>query len=290
MTVYIWSVSLNTLTGCMFRHIRDTIGKGQKDVAKEIGQLPSTISKLESGSANITIEHIYSFCTTYRISLSDFVELIEQATLKLQQEKVLIYIDRIEDVNIKKNSVELKRRLVGTRVVKNNSFFGILGRTHTEEIYEEYEDNENERQNEDELELPKLSSKQTYSILREYLKSLEITKKLEENIFKETLRNLWIHIDKKPKSDIVKFLENKGMEDIKKTAVLLAFLKLYSISTCAYESLLSLVAVSKGNKKIIENEIILFCKLDNHLFFADQDLKGLKDIVKKFTSNNPSSG
>lgn len=184
MTIYIWSVSLNTLTGCIFRHIRDTLGKGQQDVAEEIGQPSSTISKLESGSANITIEHIYAFCTTYKISLSDFVDFIEQATLKLQQEKVFIYVDRSEDVHIKKNTIELKRVKVGTRTIKNSSFFGILGgKYEVEDIYE-YCEGEDTSENDD-LELPKLSGKQTYSILCEFLKDLEITKKLKEHTPRE---------------------------------------------------------------------------------------------------------
>ena len=178
MANYIWSAQLNIVTGSLFRHMRTATGKGQKEVAEETSQLASTISKLESGASNITIEHIYSFCTLYKVSLSDFVELLEQATAELDKQRVLLYVDKSESTQIKDNSIVVNSRKVGTRTVVNASFFGLLRRYKEEEYV--YEDIPESKNVDDELELPKLSSKQVYSILKDFLDSLAVTIKIKD--------------------------------------------------------------------------------------------------------------
>lgn len=180
MANYIWSAQLNIVTGSLFRHMRTATGKGQKEVAEETSQLASTISKLESGASNITIEHIYSFCTLYKVSLSDFVELLEQATAELDKQRVLLYVDKSESTQIKDNSIVVNSRKVGTRTVVNASFFGLLRRYKEEEYEYEYEDFPESKNVDDELELPKLSSKQVYSILKDFLDSLAVTIKIKD--------------------------------------------------------------------------------------------------------------
>ncbi|WP_201555281.1 helix-turn-helix domain-containing protein [Psychrobacter immobilis] len=177
MANYIWSAQLNIVTGSLFRHMRTATGKGQKEVAEETSQLASTISKLESGASNITIEHIYSFCTLYKVSLSDFVELLEQATAELDKQRVLLYVDKSESTQIKDNSIVVKSRKVGTRTVVNASFFGLVRRYEEHDVYEDIPESKNV---DDELELPKLSSKQVYSILKDFLDSLTVTIKIKD--------------------------------------------------------------------------------------------------------------
>lgn len=177
MANYIWSAQLNIVTGSLFRHMRTATGKGQKEVAEETSQLASTISKLESGASNITIEHIYSFCTLYKVSLSDFVELLEQATAELDKHRVLLYVDKSESTQIKDNSIVVKSRKVGTRTVVNASFFGLVRRYEEHDVYEDIPESKND---DDELELPKLSSKQVYSILKDFLDSLAVTIKIKD--------------------------------------------------------------------------------------------------------------
>ena len=92
MAAYICSASLNSVVGCIFRHLRNISDVGQLELA-DITNLPaSTISKIESGSINITVELIFMLCSYYQISLTEFFKILETAIQSLYEDKVFIYL------------------------------------------------------------------------------------------------------------------------------------------------------------------------------------------------------
>lgn len=206
MASYIWSASLNMTAGCIFKHFRHINDMDQATAAK-ISNLPaSTISKLESGSANITIEHIFILCGTYKISLRDFAQVVELAVLELQKEKVFIYLEKSESeaLKIKEHTVivdtdnsllSLGAGAAGVAAILAVAPAALLGmgiasvatplalaalsrykgnksKTSIESTNIEPEATKVEMESEhEEIELPKLSSKQIYSLLKEFLEN-----------------------------------------------------------------------------------------------------------------------
>lgn len=204
MASYIWSASLNMTAGCIFKHFRHVSNMDQATAA-EISKLPaSTISKLESGSANITIEHIFILCATYKRSLSDFAQLVERAVLELQKEKVFTYLEKSESLDIKEHTVVVNTdssllslgagaagvaailavapamllgsvattvaaplALAALSMYKKNKPKADIKSTDTEAIDMEVESEGGK------IELPKLSSKQIYSLLKDFLEKEE---------------------------------------------------------------------------------------------------------------------
>ena len=206
MASYIWSASLNMTAGCIFKHFRHVSNMDQATAA-EISKLPaSTISKLESGSANITIEHIFILCGIYKISLRDFAQVVELAVLELQKEKVFTYLEKSESESLKIKehtvvvdtdnsllslgagaagfaallavapaallgvgigSVATPLALAALSRYKGNKSKKNIESTNIEpEITEVETESEHEK-----IELPKLSSKQIYSLLKDFLEN-----------------------------------------------------------------------------------------------------------------------
>lgn len=109
MAAYISSASLNSVVGCVFRHLRNISDVGQLELA-EITNLPaSTISKIESGSINITIELIFMLCSYYQISLTEFFKILETAIESLHDDKVFIYLTKTEFVTIKEHTISMAK-------------------------------------------------------------------------------------------------------------------------------------------------------------------------------------
>lgn len=109
MAAYICSASLNSVVGCIFRHLRNISDVGQQELA-DITNLPaSTISKIESGSINITVELIFMLCSYYQISLTEFFKVLETAIQSLYEDKVFIYLTKTESVNIKENTISMDK-------------------------------------------------------------------------------------------------------------------------------------------------------------------------------------
>lgn len=187
MASHIWSASLNTTVGCIFRHLRNVANIDQAIVAEAVKLPASTISKLESGSANITIEYAFALCLFYDITLTEFARIVEMTLVELEKERVFIYLEmskleKSKGVEVKDNTVSVKRRMIGTRTVETRSFFGLLkGPGRIEPIYvDETEadsvdiENPEKYMDEEELELPKLSGKQIYSILKDFLERIDM--------------------------------------------------------------------------------------------------------------------
>lgn len=109
MAAYICSASLNSVVGCIFRHLRNISDVGQLELA-DITNLPaSTISKIESGSINITVELIFMLCSYYQISLTEFFKILETAIQSLYEDKVFIYLTKTESVTIKENTISMDK-------------------------------------------------------------------------------------------------------------------------------------------------------------------------------------
>lgn len=187
MASHIWSASLNTTVGCIFRHLRNVANIDQAIVAEAVKLPASTISKLESGSANITIEYAFALCLFYDITLTEFARIVEMTLVELEKERVFIHLEmskleKSKGVEVKDNTVSVKRRMIGTRTVETRSFFGLLkGPGRIEPIYvDETEadsvdiENPEKYMDEEELELPKLSGKQIYSILKDFLERIDM--------------------------------------------------------------------------------------------------------------------
>lgn len=205
MTSYIWSASLNMTVGCIFKHFRHKSDMDQATAA-QISNLPaSTISKLESGSANITIEHIFILCGTYKIPLRDFAQVVELAVLELQKEKVFTYLEKSESesLKIKEHTVIVETDnsllslgagaagvaallaispaalVLGIASVATplalaalSRYNGSKSKTNIKSTNIEPESTEVEIESEHEkIELPKLSSKQIYSVLKDFLEN-----------------------------------------------------------------------------------------------------------------------
>ena len=203
MASYIWSASLNMTAGCIFKHFRHVSNMDQATAA-EISNLPaSTISKLESGSANITIEHIFILCSTYKVSLSDFARVIELAVIELHKEKVFVYsersVEKSEYVVIKDNTVVVKKEdsllslgagvgvgiggIAASVLAAPLGPLGVMLGTAGAVAYSKYKNNNSEKNKDgdetelngdEEIKLPKLSSKQIYSVLKDFFESEDL--------------------------------------------------------------------------------------------------------------------
>ena len=199
MATYIWSAPLNMAVGCIFKHFRILRNLDQAEAAEISGLVASTISKLESGSTNITIEHVFILCAAYKVSLSDFARVIELAVIELHKEKVFVYseksVEKSEYVVIKDNTVVVKTEdsllslgastgigavasvLAGPLAGPLGIMLGVAGAS----AYSKYK-NSNSKKHKDateteldeEITLPKLSSKQIYSVLKNFFESEDL--------------------------------------------------------------------------------------------------------------------
>lgn len=200
MATYIWSAPLNMAVGCIFKHFRILRNLDQAEAAEISGLVASTISKLESGSTNITIEHVFILCAAYKISLSDFARVIELAVIELHKEKVFVYseksVEKSEYVVIKDNTVVVKTEdsllSLGASTGANIGVaasvlalplgsLGIVLGVAGASAYSKYK-NSNSKKHKDateteldeEITLPKLSSKQIYSVLKDFFESEDL--------------------------------------------------------------------------------------------------------------------
>ena len=197
MATYIWSAPLNMAVGCIFKHFRILRNLDQAEAAEISGLVASTISKLESGSTNITIEHVFILCAAYKVSLSDFARVIELAVIELHKEKVFVYseksVEKSEYVVIKDNTVVVKTEDsllslgastgagIGAVASVLAGPLGIMLGVAGASAYSKYK-NSNSKKHKDatetevdeEITLPKLSSKQIYSVLKNFFESEDL--------------------------------------------------------------------------------------------------------------------
>lgn len=187
MASYISCTSLNTVTGAILRHLRSTTNKDQATVAESVNLPTSTISKLESGSANITIEYIYMLCHLYEISLTDFARIIELASVELLRQKVYIYVEKSESIDLKDGTVVVHPYssiktgalgiLGGIAVMAPPVALGVglitayqlfKGNKKLEEKLEEV------KSKKEDMELTKITGQQVYKALKGYLEGLDM--------------------------------------------------------------------------------------------------------------------
>lgn len=198
MATYIWSAPLNMAVGCIFKHFRILRNLDQAEAAEISGLVASTISKLESGSTNITIEHVFILCAAYKVSLSDFARVIELAVIELHKEKVFVYseksVEKSEYVVIKDNTVVVKTEdsllslgastgagIAASVLAVPLGPLGIVLGVAGASAYSKYK-NSNSKKHKDateteldeEITLPKLSSKQIYSVLKDFFESEDL--------------------------------------------------------------------------------------------------------------------
>lgn len=198
MATYIWSAPLNMAVGCIFKHFRILRNLDQAEAAEISGLVASTISKLESGSTNITIEHVFILCAAYKVSLSDFARVIELAVIELHKEKVFVYseksVEKSEYVVIKDNTVVVKTEdsllslgastgagIAASVLAVPLGPLGIVLGVAGASAYSKYK-NSNSKKHKDateteldeEITLPKLSSKQIYSVLKNFFESEDL--------------------------------------------------------------------------------------------------------------------
>ena len=191
MASYIWCTSLNAATGAVLRHLRNTANKDQATVAEAVNLPTSTISKLESGSANITIEYIYMLCQLYKVSLTDFGTLVELASIELLREKVYIYVEKSKYVDLRASTAILNSKSTLSTVSDALSIgtIGMLSMVSAPialgvglaTAYQRYKGNkrvedklEELKLEIDEIELPLISGQQVYKILKDYLEGLDM--------------------------------------------------------------------------------------------------------------------
>lgn len=202
MATYIWSAPLNMAVGCIFKHFRILRNLDQAEAAESSGLVASTISKLESGSTNITIEHVFILCAAYKVSLSDFARVIELAVIELHKEKVFVYseksVEKSEYVVIKDNTVVVKTEDsllslgastgagVGIGIAASVLAvplvpLGVMLGVASASAYSKYKNNNSKKQKDasgteldEEITLPKLSSKQIYSVLKDFFESEDL--------------------------------------------------------------------------------------------------------------------
>lgn len=202
MATYIWSAPLNMAVGCIFKHFRILRNLDQAEAAESSGLVASTISKLESGSTNITIEHVFILCATYKISLSDFARVIELAVIELHKEKVFVYseksVEKSEYVVIKDNTVVVKTEdsllslgastgagvgigIAASVLAVPLGPLGVMLGVASASAYSKYKNNNSKKHKDatrteldEEIRLPKLSSKQIYSVLKDFFESEDL--------------------------------------------------------------------------------------------------------------------
>lgn len=191
MASYIWCTSLNAATGAVLRHLRNTANKDQATVAEAVNLPTSTISKLESGSANITIEYIYMLCQLYKVSLTNFGTLVELASIELLREKVYIYVEKSKYVDLRASTAILNSKSTLSTVSDALSIgtIGMLSMVSAPialgvglaTAYQRYKGNkkiedklEELKLEIDEIELPLISGQQVYKILKDYLEGLDM--------------------------------------------------------------------------------------------------------------------
>ena len=202
MATYIWSAPLNMAVGCIFKHFRILRNLDQAEAAESSGLVASTISKLESGSTNITIEHVFILCAAYKVSLSDFARVIELAVIELHKEKVFVYseksVEKSESVVIKDNTVVVKTEdsllslgastgagvgigIAASVLAVPLGPLGIMLGVAGASAYSKYKNNNSKKQKDasgteldEDITLPKLSSKQIYSVLKDFFESEDL--------------------------------------------------------------------------------------------------------------------
>lgn len=202
MATYIWSAPLNMAVGCIFKHFRILRDLDQSEAAESSGLVASTISKLESGSTNITIEHVFILCAAYKVSLSDFARVIELAVIELHNEKVFVYseksVEKSEYVVIKDNTVVVKTEdsllslgastgagvgigIAASVLAAPLGSLGIMLGVASASAYSKYKNNNSKKDKDvirteldEEVTLPKLSSKQIYSVLKDFFESEDL--------------------------------------------------------------------------------------------------------------------
>lgn len=205
MATYIWSAPLNMAVGCIFKHFRILRNSDQAEAAESSGLVASTISKLESGSTNITIEHVFILCAAYKVSLSDFARVIELAVIELHKEKVFVYseksVEKSEYVVIKDNTVVVKTEDsllslgastgadigvgvgIGIAASVLAGPLGVMLGVAGAGAYSKYKNNNSKKTKDvtrteldenEEITLPKLSSKQIYSVLKDFFESEDL--------------------------------------------------------------------------------------------------------------------
>lgn len=87
MNNFISSVSLNLLIGVILKKIRQSQKKKLSEVSENTNLPTSTISKIENSLSNLSIDHIFLLCECYKIRVSQFILLIEDAFVFLHKEK-----------------------------------------------------------------------------------------------------------------------------------------------------------------------------------------------------------
>ena len=86
MEKFEYALPLNMLIGSIFRQIRIANRLDQGDVAQVTTLLPSTISKIESNSVQLTVDFIFTLCTFYELTPSTLFLLVEEVISVLQTE------------------------------------------------------------------------------------------------------------------------------------------------------------------------------------------------------------
>lgn len=86
MQEFKYIASYEILVATVLKHLRQYAQGGQIDVAK-ISDIPkSTLSRLESGEAKLTVEYLVILCNVYNIKTSEFFGAVEVCTEYLQTE------------------------------------------------------------------------------------------------------------------------------------------------------------------------------------------------------------
>lgn len=68
-----------SLVCSMLRQIRIDLGLRQADVARQLGEPQSFVSKYEAGERRLDLIEVYHICRILGITLSEFTDALEQA-------------------------------------------------------------------------------------------------------------------------------------------------------------------------------------------------------------------
>jgi transcriptional regulator with XRE-family HTH domain len=77
-----YAIFLNAL-----RTMRKRAGLNQTELARRIGETQSFVSKCERGERRIDVVELRTFCKAFKISLTDFVDALEQSLLGCRKRK-----------------------------------------------------------------------------------------------------------------------------------------------------------------------------------------------------------
>lgn len=95
MENFVFATNLNVVMGCVFKEIRTKFGIEQTVISNALDIPVSTISKIESGSMNLTAEYIFMLCSFYGVKASYFLEVVERCIDYLQMnKKVFVYNEK----------------------------------------------------------------------------------------------------------------------------------------------------------------------------------------------------